>query len=930
MSRPRSRTGWRRSAMAAVAAACLALAACGDKSADSPLEAGRAALAKKDFVSARIHLKDALQRQPQSAEARYLLGRALLDSGDPRGASVELMRAMDARWNDKLVLPALARSMLLSGQVKKLTEAYDQVTLDDPAAQADLKATLANAWGILGDKAHFEASVQAALAAKPDLPAVKVVQARVAVNAGRVDEALGLLDQALKSDPGSYEAWFLKGQLLSYAKNDPAGGEAAYRKTLAIEQAYVPAHAAIVELHLRKQDIAGAKEQAAQLRKVLPKHPHSVFIDAQIALLDNDPKRARELTQALLKWAPDSAPVLQLAGAVEAQLGSQVLAEAHYAKALQVNPGLALARRNLARLYVTRGQATRALHTIEPLIAGTSTDAEAFAIAGDAQLQLGDTQGAEASYTRATKLRPEEGQYRTTSALFRLARGDADSAFAQLEAIAADPKDSSAAMAIISARLKRHEFDLALKAMDALIAKQPKSASLLELRGRILAQRKDNAGARASYEKALAMEPRLFAATLSLARLDQAEGKTAEARKRLQSAIEADPRNAAARIALADLTEKSGGSLDDVRSVLAAGVKAGGADPTLRIALVEVLLRKKQFKDALSEAQEALAAFPNDAEVLDTLGRTQMLSGDMQQAVSTFRTLANVEPTSVRAHMRAADAYGKLGNRDGAIASLRRALEIDPQHPSAQASLVDLLIAGGKPKEALEYARSMQARQPELAMGYLLEGAIHIRQKDWDAATAVHRKGLERAPGRSELAVALHTSLSAGGRSAEAEKFAETWLRQHPGDADFGYRVAQQYLVRGRLAEAEERFMKLATQRPNDGLVLNNLAWVIAAQGKPGAVPYAERAAELLPNRSSILDTLALALANEKQYPRALATQRKAIEVSPTDMGLRLNLARIAIQAGDKPLAKTELERLGTLGPKSPLAAEVSRLQKLL
>lgn len=922
-----------RLALAAAAAAIgLLLAGCGQQAASSAssIDAGRTALAKKDPNAARIHLKAALQEDPNSAEARYLLGRALLDSGDPRGASVELMRAMDARWNDKLVLPPLARAMLLSGQVKKLTELYGEYALEDPAANAEFKVTMANAWGILGDRGRFDAAVKAALASKPDLPAVQIAQARMAINGGQLDGALQTLEDALRRDPASYEGWFLKAQLLTFAKNDPKAGEAAYRKALEIEPAYVPAHAAIVGIRIREHDVAGAKQQAAALRKVLPKHPHTVFIDAQLAMLDNDPKRARELTQALLKWAPENPSVLQLAGAVEGQLGASVLAETYYAKALQINPGLVLARRNLARLYVQMGQPARALRFVEPLIGPASADAEALSIAGDALLQMGDANQAEQLYARATKLRPDDTRFRTASALFHLTRGEADIAFAQLEAIAAESGDTAADMAIVSARLKRHEIEPALKAMDALIAKQPKNAGLHELRGRILVLRKDSAGARAAYDKALALDPQLFAATLSLARLDEAEGKPAEARKRLEAAVEADPRNASARVALATLLERTGASLDDVRAVLAAGVRAGPADPSVRIALVDVLLRKKQINEALAVAQEAVAVFPRDAEALDTLGRTQVLAGDTQQAIATFHALAGVEPTSARAHLRSAEAWTKAGKRDGAIASLRRALEIDPNNLVAQASLVDLLIVDGKPKDALEFARTMQQRQPNAPAGYLLEGAIHVRQKAWDAATAIHRKGLEQVPGRSELAVALHTSLSAGGRHAEAEKFAAEWLRSHPGDADFGYRVALQHLVRGRLAEAEAAFTRLSTQRPNDPMVLNNLAWVLVSRGKPGALGYAERAAELAPRSASVLDTLALAQAADKQFPKAIATQRKAIEIAPGDMTLRLNLARIALQAGDKTLAKGELDRLAAAGLKPPLSDELGRLQKAL
>uniref|UniRef100_UPI0037CB0BF8 tetratricopeptide repeat protein n=1 Tax=Roseateles sp. TaxID=1971397 RepID=UPI0037CB0BF8 len=111
---------------------------------------------------------------------------------------------------------------------------------------------------------------------------------------------------------------------------------------------------------------------------------------------------------------------------------------------------------------------------------------------------------------------------------------------------------------------------------------------------------------------------------------------------------------------------------------------------------------------------------------------------------------------------------------------------------------------------------------------------------------------------------------------------------------------------------------------------LNNLAWVLVQRGKPGAVEYAKRAVELQPTNAAIVDTLGLALAADKQFEAALATQKKAIELAPNSRGLKLNLARIAMQSGDKALAKSELQALEKLGTTFPQHAEVKRLLSTL
>jgi hypothetical protein len=54
--------------------------------------------------------------------------------------------------------------------------------------------------------------------------------------------------------------------------------------------------------------------------------------------------------------------------------------------------------------------------------------------------------------------------------------------------------------------------------------------------------------------------------------------------------------------------------------------------------------------------------------------------------------------------------------------------------------------------------------------------------------------------------------------------------------------------------------------------------------------------------------------------------QQRALEMEPDNHGLRLNLAKIAVQAGDKALARAELEKLKAIGPSLPYLPEVNSL----
>ena len=90
----------------------------------------------------------------------------------------------------------------------------------------------------------------------------------------------------------------------------------------------------------------------------------------------------------------------------------------------------------------------------------------------------------------------------------------------------------------------------------------------------------------------------------------------------------------------------------------------------------------------------------------------------------------------------------------------------------------------------------------------------------------------------------------------------------------------------------------------------------------------ARQAVRLSPNQPVPFDTLAAALMADKQPGPAIEAQQKAVSMAPGNPLFRLNLAKIALLAGDKALAKAELERLVAMGSRNPFQQEAVQLLK--
>ncbi len=907
----------------------LAVASCGGEKPDAMLASARDYLAKNDPKAAVIQLKNALQKNPDLAEGRLLLGQALLRTGDAVGAETELRKALALQHPKEAVVPVLAQALMAQRQAKKLVDEFGSTELSQPAAQATLKTSLASAHAAMGKPALAEEALKAALAADPAYGPAVLQQAKAKANQKDYDGAFAVVDSILAKTPNDPEALKLRGDLLWYGKKDAEGAVAAYRKSVEGKPDFVEGHFAILAILLRDAKFDEAAKQLEALKKVAPNGPGTLFFDTMFSYQKKDFKAAREKAQQLVRVAPNGATGLQLAGAIELEFNALLQADAYLSKALQLAPDTMSTRRLLASTQLRQGQAVKALATVAPLLKLDNLDGATLAVLGEVYLQNGDAKKAEEFFGKAAKLDPKNDKTRTSLALTHMAAGRDAAGLAELQDIATTESGTTATLALISASLRRGDFAAALKAIDLLEKKQPGKPLAANLRGRTYLAKKDIENARKSFEKSLEIDPTFFPSVASLAALDMAEKKPEDARKRFEAVLAKDPKNGQALMSIAQLRASSGGNKDEVAELIGRAVTANPTDKTPRLLLVDFLLANKDAKQALAAAQSAVAALPESPEVMDALGRAQQASGDMNQALVAFNKVAAMQPVSPTPQMRLADAYMAAKNKEAAAQSLRKALALKPDLLDAQRGLIMIALDSKNYDEGVRVARSMQKQSPKEAAGYQFEGDIAAVQKKWDAAAEAYRSGLKQVA-EPMLAVKLHGALGAASKSADAEKLQASWLKDNPKDVVFRMYLADIALARKDFASAEKQYLGILQLQSNNVMALNNLAWVTGKLNKEGAIAYAEKAVALAPRQAAFLDTLAMLYSDKNDYAKALEWQKKAVALAPDAPGYRLNLAKIHIKGGKKDLARQELDALVKLGDKFPAQAEVATLLKSL
>jgi tetratricopeptide (TPR) repeat protein len=240
-----------------------------------------------------------------------------------------------------------------------------------------------------------------------------------------------------------------------------------------------------------------------------------------------------------------------------------------------------------------------------------------------------------------------------------------------------------------------------------------------------------------------------------------------------------------------------------------------------------------------------------------------------------------------------------------------------------------MAMVANKPADALRIARTVQSQRPNEAIGFLLEGDIHVAQKNFSEAVAAYTAGSsKKSIGR--LQIKLYETLQMAKRQQEVDRFPAAWLKNHPKDVEFLFYLGDQALARGAYAEAEKRYIEVLLIDTKNYNAMNNLAWLMLQQKKEGAVAMAASAVALAPKHPAILDTYAMTLKEEKKLPEALVAEKKAVALAPDMPQFKLNLAKIHLAMGDTAQAKKELDALSKLGGAYGNQAEVAAMMKAL
>jgi len=212
---------------------------------------------------------------------------------------------------------------------------------------------------------------------------------------------------------------------------------------------------------------------------------------------------------------------------------------------------------------------------------------------------------------------------------------------------------------------------------------------------------------------------------------------------------------------------------------------------------------KDENAEARRHFQRAVDLDPEFAPALAGLAVTHCADVRNQWSESPAESIARAEEAIQRAvalddddpfvHFVRGDLCHLRGQRDGAIAALERALELDPSYVHGSLMLGMMLATMGRPEEAIrhvEAALRLSPKDPFLHMFLLAIALAHAAAGRNEEAVRWAQKSLQVNPSYPLSYLVLAASNALQGRLDDAQLTVKTLLGLHPTSSLTGLKVA--------------------------------------------------------------------------------------------------------------------------------------------
>ncbi|MDP5031972.1 XrtA/PEP-CTERM system TPR-repeat protein PrsT [Paraglaciecola sp.] len=878
------------------------LLGCGPKTAEEHIAEAQQFISENNNTAAIVALKNAVQADPKSSEARFALGKVYLDSKQYESAEKELNRAFEYGYEPSKVLPLLTKAYEKTGAYAALSKVDEQQAGLTSVERAEIGYFKVLSLVKLGKEDDARLLIEDLASLDTSSVYKGLTAAYVHIMDKDFDTALEAL-QALKTQsPLDPEILKLLAQV-ELALNKPQEAADVFKEYVGLYPDDLQIKFVLAKLLV---DLGRMDEAESYVDSLLAVNDQNALLNQ----LKSAIKASQQDFATALKFAETGIlngsvdPSLRLiAGYSAYKIADYASANRHLSFIVSSLPDNHPALRMLAASQLQIGLTNEAGEVLERIDDLSKEDAPLLSKASYQLIREGYEKDARGLVEKSIELSDTAEDF-TRLGLLQLSLNNLDGIVNLEEAVEKSPELVSAQTTLATAYVATGQYDKALELAAKWKASSPKEIKPYLIKGQIHIKRQEYTLAQKEYEEAAAIDSKAFEAPMALINLDLVQNRLEAATEKLGALLKRAPDYLPALAANYLFLSKNGQSEQGLQKIKELVAKKP-QDIDARLLLARVYVAEQKYDDSL----KVLNGFTDTSKLPKTYwtlkGQSLIANNMRSEAEKHYDAWLKIYPNDKEAtigRLLLLDSENKFTEgAEMARSFLQKRDDVQMQILLTHFLLMSSDIKAGK--DAYEKLPAATLAMP-IAKGFLARLQLEDKKPEDALPNALAAYQANPSYRNVVMVTFIYEQLKQADKGLQ---FLQQHIDNRPSDMASRMLLAERQI--GDDTESAMRSYELAIQaNPKNYVAFNNLAYLNLQQGKlQKAKEYAVKAVELMPANPATLDTLAQVLVAEKNYEEALKYYERAVSDKNVSEEIYLNYVDALFLAKQDVLAKRKL-----------------------
>lgn len=315
-------------------------------------------------------------------------------------------------------------------------------------------------------------------------------------------------------------------------------------------------------------------------------------------------------------------------------------------------------------------------------------------------------------------------------------------------------------------------------------------------------------------------------------------------------------------------------------------VKLDPFNITARLNLGQVLAKQKKFAESYKVFEELGKLAPSNLGIQIKMALILAEQKKFDKAREILDTILQTKPgwDQVRFHLgRVLKEQGKIQEAEKEFNQIRKG---QPMFVNSRIVLALMFLKSKEYAKAIRYIEEAADPNTKDADVLYIKGSILEELNRLTEAKLIYEKALELEPGNVRMRYSLGNVLEKEGYRVRGLQEMERILKEKPDDASalnfIGYTLA---VSGGDLDRAEKLVRQALEIKPDDGYILDSLAWILHRRGQDdAALEYLNQAIAKVKNDPIVAEHLGDILRIKNLRDEAADAYRKSLEANPDNL----------------------------------------------